>query len=80
MLINHSTKVCPVLTATVTCVPAVFGFSVKFLMTHKKVAGYRTLCITNCCLEYLFVQKTAVKDGGDVMSVVSNDAVEILSL
>ena len=50
-------------------------------MTHtKKVARYRTLCITNCSMEYLFVQETAIKDGGDVMSVVSNDAVKILSL
>ena len=78
MLINHSTNSND--SYSYLC-SAVFAFSGKFCYdTHKKVARYRTLCITKCSMEYLFVQKTAIKDGGDVMSVVSNDAVEILSL
>ena len=39
-----------------------------------------SLSVTDCYIEYLFVQKTAIKDGGDVIFVVRNDAIKILSL
>ena len=40
-----------------------------------------SLSVTDCRIEeYLFVQKTAIKDGGNVVFVVRNDAIKILSL